>query len=176
MLKLKHQYFGHLCKELTYWGKKTPDVGKDWRQEEKGMTEDEMVGWHHWLNGHEFEQTQEMLKDREARRAAVHGVAKSQTWLSNWTTIPCLDSQASPGQIHATSARVSLAEANPVTEPLWMGQWEHSSYGKGGRSLSHRAENMYSQPTEEGSETFRMILNLTTEARISFQLVKTTCH
>ena len=34
-----------------------PDAGKDWRQEEKGMTEDEMVGWHHWLNGHEFEQT-----------------------------------------------------------------------------------------------------------------------
>ena len=35
---------------------KDPDAGKDWRQEEKGMTEDEMVGWHHWLNGHEFEQ------------------------------------------------------------------------------------------------------------------------
>ena len=33
------------------------DAGKDWRQEEKGTTEDEMVGWHHWLNGHEFEQT-----------------------------------------------------------------------------------------------------------------------
>ena len=32
-----------------------PDAGKDWRQEEKGMTGDEMVGWHHWLNGHEFE-------------------------------------------------------------------------------------------------------------------------
>ena len=32
-----------------------PDAGKDWRWEEKGMTEDEMVGWHHWLNGHEFE-------------------------------------------------------------------------------------------------------------------------
>ena len=32
------------------------DAGKDWRQEEKGTTEDEMVGWHHWLNGHEFEQ------------------------------------------------------------------------------------------------------------------------
>ena len=32
-----------------------PDTGKDWRQEEKGTTEDEMVGWHHWLNGHEFE-------------------------------------------------------------------------------------------------------------------------
>ena len=37
---------------------KGPDAGKDWRQEEKGTTEDEMVQWHHWLNGHEFEQTQ----------------------------------------------------------------------------------------------------------------------
>ena len=36
---------------------KDPDAGRDWGQEEKGMTEDEMVGWHHWLNGHEFEQT-----------------------------------------------------------------------------------------------------------------------
>ena len=36
---------------------KNPGAGKNWRQEEKGMTEDEMVGWHHWLNGHEFEQT-----------------------------------------------------------------------------------------------------------------------
>ena len=35
---------------------KDPDTGKDWRQEEKGTTEDEMVGWHHWLYGHEFEQ------------------------------------------------------------------------------------------------------------------------
>ena len=35
---------------------KDPDAGKDWRQEEKGTTEDEMVGWHHQLNGHEFEQ------------------------------------------------------------------------------------------------------------------------
>ena len=36
--------------------RKDPDAGKDWRQE-KGVTEDEMVGWHHWLNGNEFEQT-----------------------------------------------------------------------------------------------------------------------
>ena len=36
---------------------KDPKAGKDWRQEENGVTEDEMVGWHHWLNGHEFEQT-----------------------------------------------------------------------------------------------------------------------
>ena len=36
---------------------KDPDSGKDWRQEENGMREDEMVGWHHWLDGHEFEWT-----------------------------------------------------------------------------------------------------------------------
>ena len=34
-----------------------PDAGKDWGQEEKGVTQDEMVGWHHWLYGHEFEKT-----------------------------------------------------------------------------------------------------------------------
>ena len=39
---------------------KDSDAGKDWRREEKGTTEDEMVGWHHWLNGHEFEQTLEV--------------------------------------------------------------------------------------------------------------------
>ena len=43
------------------------------------MTEDEMVGWHHQLNGHEFEQTPGIVKDREAWHAAVHGVTKNQT-------------------------------------------------------------------------------------------------
>ena len=63
---------------------KDPDAGKDWRLEEKEMTEDEMVGWHHWLNGHEFDKLQELVMDREAWRAVVHGVAKSWRWL-NWT-------------------------------------------------------------------------------------------
>ena len=42
------------------------------------MTEDEMVGWHHRLNGHEFEQLLEIVKDREASSAAVHGVPKTE--------------------------------------------------------------------------------------------------
>ena len=42
------------------------------------MTEDEIVEWHHQLKGHEFEQAPDMVKDREAWRASVHGVAKSQ--------------------------------------------------------------------------------------------------
>ena len=63
--------------------KKDPDAGKDRGQEGKGATEDEMVEWYQRLYGHEFEQTQEIVKDREAWRAAVHGVTKSQTRLSN---------------------------------------------------------------------------------------------
>ena len=54
MLKLKLQYVPPRSKNWLIG--KDPDAGKYWRQEEKGMTEDEMVGWHHWLNGHEFEQ------------------------------------------------------------------------------------------------------------------------
>ena len=54
-LKLKLQYFGHLMQRTDSFAK-DPHAGKDRRQEEKGMIEDEMVGWHHWLNGYEFEQ------------------------------------------------------------------------------------------------------------------------
>ena len=57
---------------------KYPDCGKDWRQEEKGTTEDEKVGWHHWL---------ELVMVREPWCAAGHGVAKSWTQLSNWTEL-----------------------------------------------------------------------------------------
>ena len=56
---------------------KDPDAGKDWRQEEKGTTEDEMVGWHHRLNGHESEQTPGDSEWQGAWCAAVHGVPKS---------------------------------------------------------------------------------------------------
>ena len=64
---------------------KDPDAGKDWRLEEKGTTEDEIARWHHQLNGHGFEQAWELVMEREAWHAAVHGVTKSWTRLSDWT-------------------------------------------------------------------------------------------
>ena len=54
MLNLKLQYFGHLT-QRTDSVEKTLNAGKDQRQEEKGTTEDEMIGWHHRLDGHEIE-------------------------------------------------------------------------------------------------------------------------
>ena len=71
------------AKSQLIW--KDPDAGKDWRQEEKRMTEDEMVGWHHQLNGHEFEKT---LGDSEGQGSLVcySPLCRSQTRLSIWTT------------------------------------------------------------------------------------------
>ena len=76
MLKPELQYFDHLM------------LGKIEGRREKGTTEDEMVGWHHWLNGHEFEQALgdgEGQESLESMEAAVLGITKSWTQLSNWT-------------------------------------------------------------------------------------------
>ena len=59
---------------------KDPDAGKDRGQEEKGVTDDEMVGWHHWLNGHEFEQT---LGDGEGHGSLGHKESDRTEWLNN---------------------------------------------------------------------------------------------
>ena len=69
----------------SWFLRKDPDVGKDWRQEEKGTTEDEMVGLHHWLNVHEFEQA---LEDGEGREglACCSPRHRKESRLSDWTT------------------------------------------------------------------------------------------
>ena len=85
MLKLKLQYFGHLMPNSWLIGK-DPDAGREWGQEEKGTTEDEMAGWHHW-QWTSLSELRELVIDREAWHAAIHGVAKSRTQLSNWTEL-----------------------------------------------------------------------------------------
>ena len=65
---------------------KDSDAGRDWGQE-KGTTEDETAGWQHWLDGLSLRELWELVMDREAWRAVIHGVAKSWTQLSKWTEL-----------------------------------------------------------------------------------------
>ena len=84
MVKLKLQYFGYLM--WRFDSGKDLNARKDWGQEEKGATEDEMVEWYHWLKGHEFEQTQ---RDSDGQRSLTYfspwGPKESDTtwWVNN---------------------------------------------------------------------------------------------
>ena len=79
MLKLKLHYFDTKSRLIG----KDPDVRKDWRQEEKGMIEDEMVGWHHQLNGHDLSKLRKMVKDRNP---SVLQSMRSERVRHNWAT------------------------------------------------------------------------------------------
>ena len=83
---------------------KDSDAGKDWRQEEKGTTEDEMAGWHHRLDGRESEWTPGV---GEARHAAIYGVAKSRTRLSDWTELSwlCFSSETQKSKMSFTGLK-----------------------------------------------------------------------
>ena len=85
MLKLKLQYFGHLMRRTDSL-EKILMLGKLEGRRRRAQW-DEMIGWHHWLDGHEFEQASWVGDGQEVWCAVVHGVAKNQTQLSNWTTM-----------------------------------------------------------------------------------------
>ena len=90
---------------------KDPDAGKDWRKAGgEGTREDEMVGWHHWLNGHEIEQTP---GDGEGLWSLLcsYEVAKSWTRVSNWTMTTC-------GVGHGPALQLDLGLVKPILE-LW---------------------------------------------------------
>ena len=88
MLKLKLQYFGHQIQRTDSLGK-DPDAGKDQRQEEKGTTEDEMVGWQHLLNGHEFEQAPGVGEGQESLACCSPWGCKESD-MTDWTKLICI--------------------------------------------------------------------------------------
>ena len=71
------------AKNWLIW--KDPDAEKDWRQDEKGLTQDEMVGWHHWLDGNEFEWTPGVGDERGGLACCSSWGRKE--WLSDWTEL-----------------------------------------------------------------------------------------
>ena len=83
-LILKLQYSGHLMRRADLW--KRPWCWERWRQEEKGTTEDEMAGWHHWLDEHVFEQTMGDGEGQGSLACCSPRSHKDWTRLSNWTT------------------------------------------------------------------------------------------
>ena len=158
MLKIKFQYFGHLMGR-TDTGKDL-DARKDWRQEEKRTIQDEMVGWHHRLNRHEFEQIPENGEEGGDRGwdtwmasltpwtwvwvgfgswwwtgrlgvlQLVHGVAKSPTWLNNWTD-PLRDTLIV--QVTYINYLVSMKYFRDEKTEI---QWSQASSPKSHKSLS----------------------------------------
>ena len=82
MLKLKLQFFGHLTTKRQLIGK-DPDAGKDWGQVENGVTEDEMVGWHHQHNGHESEETPGDKWSRACYSPWGHKESDTTEWLNS---------------------------------------------------------------------------------------------
>ena len=96
------------CKELTHL--KNPDAGKDWRREEKGMTEDEMVGWHHQLNGQGFGWNL-AVGDGQGGLVCCSPWGRKETRLSDWT------------ELNWSHLRSSLWGLNEVMESKQPEQW-----------------------------------------------------
>ena len=96
-LMLKLQYFDHLMRTADSM-EKTPMLGKDWRQEEKVTIEDEMVGWHHQLNGHEFEQALGVGDGQGSLVCCSPWVLKelNMTERLNWTELKGLPTEVWP--------------------------------------------------------------------------------
>ena len=86
MLKLKLQCFVNLMQRTDSFGKAMIFL-KNWRWEEKVMTKEEIVGWHHCLHGHEFEYSPGVVDGQGSLACCTPWQARSWTWLSNWTEV-----------------------------------------------------------------------------------------
>ena len=98
MLRLKLQYFGHLMQRVDSFGKDS-DAGRDWGQEEKGTTEDEMAGWHHWLDGCESEWTLG-VGDGQGGLACCNSWGRKESDMTErliWSDLMSIESWRHPG-------------------------------------------------------------------------------
>ena len=116
---------------------KDPDAGRDWGQEEKWMTEDEMAVWHHWLDEHEFEQTPGVGDGQGRLECYDSWGCKESTRLSDWTEL-------NPG--HWTKARSRLLEQEPIF--LLSQSFPSGSFHKPFVLLHQRTDRMKTTVTE----------------------------
>ena len=100
---------------------KDPDAGRDWGQEEKGTIEDEMVGWHHNSIDMGLGGLWELVMDREAWYAPVHGVTKSQTRLSNWTELNWTSYCPLFSRVYSTHSLISFLRETFLPLQTWSG-------------------------------------------------------
>ena len=120
MLKLRLQYFGQLMQRTDSF-EKTLMLGKIWRQEEKKVKEDEMVGWHHWLNGLEFEQAPGVGEGQGCLACcSPRGCKESDmTEQLNWTELISLLLQLSG--LHAPSLEINSVIRRISLLPIYFG-------------------------------------------------------
>ena len=129
---------------------KDPDAGKDWRQE-KGMTEDEMVGWHHWFNGHEFEQVPG-VGERQGNLACCRPwFQKESIWFSQLNDN---SKYLEWDQISIILGRVEKSHQNNCLCSLWL--TGRTQFGfqqlliKGGAARKHLRQNLSNQRSSSG--------------------------
>ena len=102
---------------------KDPGAGEDWRWEEKGAPEDEMVGWHHWFNRHEFEQAPGDGEGQGSLACCNPWVTKCQTQLSDWTTT--LYRPKTKSIIKYFNISFSLSSPCPMSQTLPPSLWDY---------------------------------------------------
>ena len=105
------------AKNWLIW--KDSDAAKDWRQKEKGTTEDEMVGWYHWLDRQEFEQAPEVGDGQGSLVCCSAWVTKSQTQLSDWTEVNWVSATVLDYGIQKRTKQVKI--------PAVLDKWEKNS-------------------------------------------------
>ena len=181
MLKLKLQYFGHLMRRTDIG--KDPDAGKDWRLEEKAMAEDEMVGCHHWLNGHEFDQAPG-IGDGQGVLACCSPWGRKELDMTeqlNWTELnqcrKLKDSNFTPGlgrclgEGHGNPLEYSCLE-NPIDREAWQAMVHRVSKSQTWlkRSGIHAHTCTHTPPAPSSTMSFLDFLNIYFSFSLSLSL------